>query len=323
MLSRAINSTADHTSTAKDGHVNAKLTDIASATETACKATGAGDAEFHFRRVPTQLPAFEDRDIKDYLQKWGFHGRTYVTRFSYDAYFQPYQTDVFLHDFFNDPEVLAEFKVTDTNGNLIPLGSVKATRPRYEKLEATVTSMSFFDRLQTAGITRDNGSIVKCFDTYLVNGELVCDELGKCLLEDPEAGDEGKYAGVFPAQTDGKELLFRVFRALALGGYLTQYEDDVGPYLDATKAIYKDLVSVHKRASSGELEVISHAYSVEDFTSVNDASSAAGEGGDGKSIATIKNRLFPCDNARNFCLLTVEPVRRWVTVWYHASPSYY
>jgi len=38
------------------------------------------------------------------------------------------------------------------------------------------------------------------------------------------------------------EFLFLLFRHLCLGGAVCQYEDTVQPYLDATKAIYKDLI---------------------------------------------------------------------------------
>ena len=38
------------------------------------------------------------------------------------------------------------------------------------------------------------------------------------------------------------EFIFLLFRHLCLGGAVCQYEDTVQPYLDATKAIYKDLI---------------------------------------------------------------------------------
>ena len=38
------------------------------------------------------------------------------------------------------------------------------------------------------------------------------------------------------------ELLLRVFKHLCLGGAVCQYEDDIKPYLDTTKALYKELV---------------------------------------------------------------------------------
>ena len=38
------------------------------------------------------------------------------------------------------------------------------------------------------------------------------------------------------------EFIFRLFKHLAIGGVICQYEDTIQPYIEATKAIYKDLV---------------------------------------------------------------------------------
>jgi len=43
-------------------------------------------------------------------------------------------------------------------------------------------------------------------------------------------------------EEERSEFLFRLFRHLCLGGAVCQFEDTIQPYLDATKAIYKDLI---------------------------------------------------------------------------------
>ena len=43
-------------------------------------------------------------------------------------------------------------------------------------------------------------------------------------------------------EEERNEFLFQLFRHLCLGGTICQYEDTIQPYLDATKAIYKDLI---------------------------------------------------------------------------------
>ena len=55
------------------------------------------------------------------------------------------------------------------------------------------------------------------------------------LLEDSEHYD-------LYSDTEREEFLFCLFKHLCLGGELCQYEDDLQPYLDATKLLYKDLV---------------------------------------------------------------------------------
>lgn len=55
------------------------------------------------------------------------------------------------------------------------------------------------------------------------------------LVEDSDHYDLFSYL-------EREEFLFCLFKHLCLGGALCQYEDELGPYLEATKAIYKDLV---------------------------------------------------------------------------------
>lgn len=42
-----------------------------------------------------------------------------------------------------------------------------------------------------------------------------------------------------------EEFIFRIFQMLVLGGVLCQYEDTLHPYLNTTKAIYKDLIRLY------------------------------------------------------------------------------
>jgi len=49
------------------------------------------------------------------------------------------------------------------------------------------------------------------------------------------------------------EFLFLLFQHLCLGGSVCQYEDTVQPYLDATKAIYKDLIRYGSYSSTLEI----------------------------------------------------------------------
>ncbi|CAG5131422.1 unnamed protein product, partial [Candidula unifasciata] len=44
------------------------------------------------------------------------------------------------------------------------------------------------------------------------------------------------------SEGERSEFVFLLFSHLCLGGQLCQYEDNVQPYLDVTKAIYKDLI---------------------------------------------------------------------------------
>lgn len=41
-----------------------------------------------------------------------------------------------------------------------------------------------------------------------------------------------------------EEFIFFIFQMLVLGGILCQYEDILNPYLEVTKAMYKDLIKL-------------------------------------------------------------------------------
>ena len=43
-------------------------------------------------------------------------------------------------------------------------------------------------------------------------------------------------------KNEREEFIFAIFQMLVLGGPLCQYEDNIQPYLDITKTIYKDLI---------------------------------------------------------------------------------
>ena len=53
--------------------------------------------------------------------------------------------------------------------------------------------------------------------------------------------DESDHFDLY-SETEKREFLFVLFRHLCLGGAVCQYEDNVKPYQDVTKQIYKDLV---------------------------------------------------------------------------------
>lgn len=47
-----------------------------------------------------------------------------------------------------------------------------------------------------------------------------------------------------------EEFIFHIFQMLVLGGILCQYEDVLNPYLEVTKAIYKDLVRLYNTCTN-------------------------------------------------------------------------
>ncbi|XP_075274001.1 cilia- and flagella-associated protein 300 isoform X2 [Opisthocomus hoazin] len=195
-----------------------------------------GAAGFVFRSLPQKaFRCLEDRDTQERLLKWSMQGRIAAQAFSFDQQFKPYQKDEFVMAFFNDPNVNSSLKLLSASGQWTTLGS-KVTKIEATVVPCTQISMSFFDRLYSEGVVRETGDIVKCYDDYY-DDILISDELRKVLLlEDSDHYD------LF-SELDRKEFLFCLFKHLCIGGTLCQFEDAIGPYLETTKALYKDLVS--------------------------------------------------------------------------------
>ncbi|XP_032214723.1 cilia- and flagella-associated protein 300 isoform X2 [Mustela erminea] len=167
-----------------------------------------------------------------------------------------------------------------------------------KKIEAinvpcTQLSMSFFNRLYNENIVRDNGHIVKCLDSFC-DPFPVSDELRKVLLVE----DSEKY-GIF-SQPDREEFLFCLFKHLCLGGALCQYEDVLPPYLQTTKLLYKDLVSVRKNPQTKKIQITSSVFKVTAYDSA------------GMCYPSTKS------HEQTFSYFIVDPIKRHVHVLYHS-----
>ncbi|XP_048803587.1 transcriptional coactivator YAP1 isoform X5 [Lagopus muta] len=227
-----------------------------------------GAAGFAFRPLPQKaFPCLQDRDVRERLLKWSMQGSITAQAFSFDQQFKPYQKDEFVMAFFNDQNVISNLKLLSASGHWTTLDS-KVTKIEATLVPCTQTSMSFFDRLYTEGIVRENGVIVKCYDEYY-DDILISDELRKVLLlEDSDHYD------IF-SESDRKEFLFCLFKHLCIGGTLCQFEDVLGPYLETTKALYKDLVSVQKNPETKEISITSTVFRVSAYASTDAGTAGA------------------------------------------------
>ncbi|NXY82599.1 CF300 protein, partial [Alcedo cyanopectus] len=260
----------------------------------------AGDqrrgAGFAFRALPQKaFPCLENREIRDRLLKWSMQGRITAQAFSFDQQFGPYQKDEFVMAFFNDQNVISNLKLLSDSGEWTTLGS-KVTKIEAAVVPCTQISMSFFDRLYSEGIVRETGDIVKCYD-YYYKDILISDELRKVLLlEDSDHYDSF-------SQLDRKEFLFCLFKHLCIGGTLCQFEDVVDPYLETTKALYKDLVSVQKNPETKEIHIISTVFRVSAYAD------------NGLCYPSSKS------HEQTFAYLIVDPCKRHVHALYHCFGS--
>ncbi|KAJ3391260.1 hypothetical protein HDU92_009120 [Lobulomyces angularis] len=249
-----------------------------------------------------KFAGFNSRLVQDGLFRWGMKENIYLKRFRYDQPLHSFQLKDFITEFFNSPEVNPHIKTKCSQDRWGTLGKVSGVL--MEETSHSVTSLDFFDVIYKSDIVRPNGDIRKCLDEYIdPPGFLISDELRKCLAM--EASE------VYPifTQEERKEFIFHVFKSLCLGGKICQYEDNISSYLEATKLVYKDLISVRKNAKTGDLEVSSHVFKIYGFNQVS------------------KSPLFPMDHPQNFCYLSIKGVdgkgAKVVDVFYHASDTFY
>lgn len=161
-----------------------------------------------------------------------------------------------------------------------------------EDVPCTLVNMTIFDKLYAEGVVRQSGSICKCFHEDYEDIP-IDDELRKLLLL-----EDSDYYSLYDDK-ERSEFLFRIFTHVCIGGPICQFEDDIKPYLDVTRMLYKDLVSVVKDRSTSEIQAISQVFKL--------------------SIKHGDRRAFPgsVDHLQNFCYLVVDPSKKNVKIVGH------
>uniref|UniRef100_A0A8C5QD62 Cilia- and flagella-associated protein 300 n=1 Tax=Leptobrachium leishanense TaxID=445787 RepID=A0A8C5QD62_9ANUR len=212
--------------------------------------------KFTFYHLPDRaFKSMESRDTRELLMKWSMNNRLLAQAFRYDQYFQPYQKNDFVLSFFQDPNVTSQLKVISASSGQWKTLDTEVKKIEAKQIPCNRLSMSLFDPLNNEGIVRESGHISKCLDEY-VDDFVISDELRKVLLQ--EAFD--KYDIFSPS--DREEFLFLLFKHLCLGGSLCQFEDTIDPYVETTKSIYKDLLSVKKHPETKEISILSSVFRV-------------------------------------------------------------
>lgn len=251
---------------------------------------------FHAIPPPPKGWAFADTYVASNLKKWGLDGNTRVQRFRFEKRHHRLAAAEFLMELFNDATVQEHFRVLGEGNEWVspqPITDVSC-----EVVPADVVSLEFFDRLsecEPAVVRAATGSLVKCMD-QVVEGFTVQDRLREMLL-----CDESENAELFSPE-DRRQLLHRLLSHLVLGGPMCQYEEELTPYVETVKRLYKSLLAVQKNPSSGKVEVTSVVYAV-------------------TAVEAENWRLFPKQSRQNFLYVCVDPVRRNCTVWYNAHTS--
>uniref|UniRef100_A0A7S3WDQ7 Cilia- and flagella-associated protein 300 n=2 Tax=Emiliania huxleyi TaxID=2903 RepID=A0A7S3WDQ7_EMIHU len=244
-----------------------------------------------FEELPGGLSSLADKNTARLLEKWDLAANSQAARFRYSAPFEAGELDAFVTAFFNSNTVQAAAPVRAgtrrSSAAWVQLGRVDAVE--CERLSTTVVRRDIFDRLEERGIVR-GGSIARCMDVPCGEMVIASDLLRLMLL------DEGSEEWATYSDGERRELIFHLFRILAVGGGLNQWEDDIAPYIDMTTALYKvRLVHKDARGSLAVRSVVLRVLSVEGSAP-----------------------LFPSPSSHHRCLLAIDPLLRHVTLFYHA-----
>lgn len=136
---------------------------------------------------------------------------------------------------------------------------------RCEALKTEALSMSLFDPLVESEMVLPTTKCVRQCPEVRLNGVECVDELRKYLhsfahvpVDEDEVPSPPMDGGL--SESARGELLFALFDMLAKGGSMSQPDLELQPYLDVTKALYRDLATVYRRAKDNEVAISTVAY---------------------------------------------------------------
>lgn len=239
-----------------------------------------GTPQFEFTPVDATMQALTSPAAREALMQWNLDKSLQVHRFRFGGRLRASDYNRFVEDFMYSPQVRAAINATGDNP-----AQRKVTCRR---LSTNVMRMDFFDRLQQAGIITGSGSIRGCMDETF-DGMTV-----SCTLRELLINPESENAAVFSEQ-DRNEFLLHVFRLLVLGGPMCQADISIERYMQMTKDLYKELMTVYRNPKTNAVEVSSVVYQV-----------SAVEG----------LQVFPRDNHHNRLFLVIDPTKHTVTMLY-------
>ena len=207
---------------------------------------------FEFEHVETQLECFASRDASEMLMQWNVDATMRVERFTFKGTFNGNivsDYDRILRDFFRDSVSMAQLEISGAPTGNPPVLDLQA-------VGTGVMSMDFFDRLEAYDIVSSVGGQIRgCFEEYFDG--IQCGDKLREVLVNPDSENASIYK-----ESERLELIYILFRLLVIGGSMCQPDDRVERYLSLTKGFYKDLLTVYKDASSGEVAVSGKVFKI-------------------------------------------------------------
>jgi len=221
--------------------------------------------QYRFLAMDQPVASLETKEARERLHRWGLArespdgtmklagGGLKVQRFKFDRRFDPESSPGGAADLLFDLVTSEEFSHSLELG--LGVTPESWTQLEVEKLSATVLNMGFFDPLESEGLLAPNGFLRKCMNDRVHGVDI------DTLVTDMLLNEESEHAHIY-GEAQRNEFLFRLFQLLFIGGAMHQRDEDVLAYLEQTKLLYKDLMTVHKRSATGKVEITSRVYAV-------------------------------------------------------------
>ncbi|KAF4657864.1 hypothetical protein FOL47_008287 [Perkinsus chesapeaki] len=268
------------------------------------------ERSYKFGFLPESVPkCFGNRQLQADFIKWGLGQDMVIIRFLYDSPANSEDEARFMvNQFFASSE--AQRILPHACAGVGSLGS--QAKVELDPVSISQTDMSIFHvltekRIVNPSTGRIQGRLeedwegIPLYDT--LREALVCEDSELYEVFSKKARNEWVSLPVpFHATTSTvflaamrRELLFKVFWHVVIGGASNQYDEVITPYIEHTKQIFKDLVSV-RLAPDGSIICPCRAYRV---------------------TGVSGTKLHSNDHPSNYCYVIVDPTMRHLTVWYY------
>jgi cilia- and flagella-associated protein 300 len=225
------------------------------------------------------LSCLESSDAKTMILQWNLDKTLEFKKFRFTGAFDGNSDyDRLIKDFLRNNECTSTLGITGTPSAPFKMNTIE--------LNTEIMSMNFFDKLEENDICH-NGHIRGCFEE-IYDGLTVNDKLRDMLVN-----EDSDNAFIF-TESEKKEFIYNIFKMLVVGGSMCQPDNSTTRYLETTKGLYKDLLTVYKAPTSGAVTVSGKVFALKSV--------------DGMTLHPNEDKPY------NTLLLIVEPLRKEMSV---------
>jgi len=253
---------------------------------------------FEFSPMNHVFSTLESKEGKERVHRWGLDGLK-VQRFKFNGRFEPRSEMDFLKEFVTSSQFSQHLEL----GSVVSLEELSSFD--LTKLPCSVLNMAHFDFLETKGLVAPNGYLRKCMNDRIGGVDI------DTLVTDWLLNEESEYAGIID-EASKNEFITQVFHLLFIGGTMHQRDEHATEYLEQTKSLYKELLTVHKASASGKIEITSKVYLIKPKTDGMNASDD-----------NMKSSLFPGVPEHCRCFVIIDPVKKYATTVYSNFKSFW